>query len=164
VPGFSSGCGVTPGVTDVERFRCGGDGVAGGEGGVGLFVEGAGEEGDGDARDELAEEDYAAFAGAVAFGAGDIEAEVDFFEAGVEGDGEAFDADAVEEEADEGDVAFVLVEVEFEAGWEIWGEDRGINGVLGHDEFSPGCSKEGAGHWVDCSGAGPVSGVLRRDV
>ena len=37
----------------------------------------------------------------------DVEAEVDFFEAGVEGDGDALEADAVEEEADEGDEAGV---------------------------------------------------------
>ena len=136
---------MLPGVLDVKRLRCGGEAVAGGERCVGLLIERVREEGDCGAGDELADEDDAALAGAVGLGAADVEAEVYFFEARVEGDGDALEADAVEEEADERDVAGVLVEIEFDAAWEIGGENSGVDGVLGHDELAPLGGEEG-GH------------------
>jgi hypothetical protein len=136
---------VAPGVADGEYAGRGRDAVAHGERGVGLLVERVCDEGDGGAGDELADEDDAALAGAVGLGAGDVKAEVHFFEARVEGDGEAENADTVEEESDEGDVATALVEIEFDAGREPRGEGGGWHLILGHDELAPFGSEEG-GH------------------
>ena len=108
--------GVLPLVADAEDLRGAGDGVAGGAGGVGLFVEGVGDEGDGAAGDELADEDNAAFACAIGLCAADVEAEVDLFELSVEGDGDAQDADAGEEEADKRDEAMTFKEVKLYTG------------------------------------------------
>jgi len=102
---------AVPAVVDVEGFGREVDAVMGWDCGVGLLVEAFGDEGDGGAGDELADEDYAAFVCAVGFLAADVEAEVYFFEARVEGDGETLDADAGEEEGYQGDVALVLEEV-----------------------------------------------------
>lgn len=140
-----------PSVLCGEERVGGGELAAGGDGDVGLFVDAAGDEGDGAARDELADEDDAAFDAAVGLAAADVETEVDLFETGVEGDGEAFDADAVEEEGDEGDVAAGFgaggwaVEIELEAAWEVGLEERGLDGVLRHDELAPLGGEEG-GH------------------
>ena len=114
--------------------------MAHGEGGVGLFVEAVCDQRDGRLGDELAEEDDAAFAGGVfisGLGAGDVEAEIDLGETGVEGDRETSDADPVEEEADERDEAAAFVQVELHAGWEVRGEDGGVDLVLRHDELAP---------------------------
>jgi hypothetical protein len=124
--------------------------VARGDGEVGLVVEGAGDPGDGAARDELADEDDAALEAAVGFAAADVEAEVDLLKARVQRDGEALDADAVEEEGDEGDVAAglavgVMVEVELEAVGKIGHEQLWFYGVLRHDELAPLGGEEG-GH------------------
>jgi hypothetical protein len=119
--------------------------VAHGKRGVGLLVERVCDEGDGGAGDKLADEDDAALAGAVGLGAGDVEAEVYFFEARVEGDGEALDADAVEEESDQRGVAAALEEVEFEALREPRREGCGRDLILRHDELAPFGSEEG-GH------------------
>ena len=147
------GAAVLPVVLDVERLRAVEDAVAGWQSRVGLFVEGVRDESDGGARDELADEDDAAAVGAVGFGTADVEAEVHFLETGVEGDGEAFEADAIEEEADEGDEAGVLVEIEIEAAGEPGGEEGGVDGVLGHDELAPFGGKEGGhGGGVPCRG------------
>ena len=107
--------------------------MAHGDGGVWLLVERVGDEGDGGARDEFADENYSAFAGAVRLSAGNVKAEIDLFEAGVEWDGKAEDADSVEEKSDEGDVAAVLKQIEFDAEWEPRGEAGGVDCVLGHD-------------------------------
>ena len=136
---------VLPTVANVQGVGGVRDGVAGAQGGVGLFVELVGDEGDGVAGDDLADEDDAAPAGAVGVGAGDVEAEVYFFKTGVEGDGEVLEADFFEEEADEGDVAVALVEVELDARGYPWGKGFGGHFVLRHDELAPLGSEEG-GH------------------
>ena len=140
------GAAVLPVVLDGERLWAIEDAVAGWQGGVRLLVKGVRDEGDGGARDELGDEDDAAALGTVGFGTADVEAEIYLLEAGVERDGEALEANAIEEKADEGDVAGVLVEIEFDAAWEPGGEQNGVDGVLGHDELAPFGGKEGAGH------------------
>jgi hypothetical protein len=102
---------VKPGVADGESVRRGFDGVTHRQRGVRLLVERVGDEGDGSARNKLANEDDPAFSCAVRLGVGDVKAEIYLLEAGVERDGEALDADAVEEEADQRDVAAALIEV-----------------------------------------------------
>ena len=128
---------VLPAVTDVQGFEVTGDGVAGGQGSVRLFVELVGDEGDGMAGDDLADEDDAAPADAVWVYPDDVEAEVYLFKTGVEGDGEALEANFVEEEADQGDVAVALVEVELDARGYPWGKGFGGHFVLRHDELAP---------------------------
>jgi len=136
--------GVLPGVADVERLGSCFDGVACGNGAVGLLIELLRYEGYGAAGDKLADEDYAAATGAVRLGAYDVKTEVDLFKARVEGDWEALKADAVEEEADERDVAAVLVKIEFEAGGKPRRDSRGCDFVLRHDELAPfGCEEGG---------------------
>jgi hypothetical protein len=85
------------------------------------------------------------------FGAANVEAEIDFFEARVQRDGEAFDADFVEEEGDQGDVAARwcvgcrFVEVELDAAREVGREGVGRDFVLRHDQLAPLGGEEG-GH------------------
>ena len=93
-----------------------------------VLVEGeAGDGGDGEFGDELADED-----GTALLAAADVEADVDLFKVLVEGDGEAEDAGAVELKADEREPGFVGEEVEFGAGGDVGLEQRGIDCVVEH--------------------------------
>jgi hypothetical protein len=137
---------VEPGIADAERIGRGGDAAAHGDSCVRLLVKGVGRNGDRSTRHKLADEDDPALACAVCLGAGDIEAEVYFLEAGVERDSNALDADAVEKESNEGDVAAALVEIEFNAARKPGRERRWVNLILRHDQLAPLDSEKGAGH------------------
>ena len=112
------------------------DFAAHGAGDVVFVVEAVGNERDGAAGDDLADEDDAA-ADFVADDAAHVVAEVDFGEAGVAGDGQAEEAHVFEAEADDADVGLAVVEIGFGAGRREALDDFGRHGEVEQQQVAP---------------------------
>ena len=131
---LAAGRAGAPGVFSIGDFAvwAGLDCVGHGDSGVALVEGEAGDGGDGEFGDELADED-----GTALLAAANVEADVDLFKVLMERDGEAEDAGAVELEADEAEPGFVGEEVEFGAGGDVGLEQGGIDCVVEHEQVEP---------------------------
>ncbi len=93
------------------------------------MIEAVGEDRDGAARDDLADEDHTA-ADFIVDGAADVVAEVDLGEAAVAGDGKAEEPHVLETEADDADVGLAIVQVGLGTWWGEAHDELGRRGEV----------------------------------